>query len=70
MRTAGEGDREFMHSMEADAAAAAVLTTVLSRSDADFMVKHLMRAGGPVLRPRVNARTSSSDETVRHQIGE
>lgn len=70
MRTAGEGDRELIHSMEADAAATAVLTTVLSRSDADFMVEHLMRAGGPVLRPRVNARTPISEETVRHRMGE
>ncbi len=55
LRTAEEGDRSFLHDMEAGAAAAAALVTVLSRADAEYVSQHLSRAGGPALRPQVTA---------------
>jgi hypothetical protein len=53
LRTAEECDRSFLRDMEAAAAAAAALVTVLSRADAEYVAQHLSRAGGPALRPQV-----------------
>ena len=55
LRTAAQEDRSFIHGVEAEAAATAVLMTVLSSSDAAFSLDHLARRGGPALRPRVRS---------------
>ena len=41
-RTCLQADRDFMHQMESEAAAAAARVIALSRSDADFITQHLL----------------------------
>ena len=55
MRTAAQEVRSFIHGAEAEAAATAVLMTVLSRSDAAYSLTHLAGPDGPALRPRVRS---------------
>ena len=54
-RTTAQEDRSFIHSIEAEAAATAVLMTVLSSSDAAYSLEHLALPDGPALRPRVRS---------------
>ena len=55
MRTASQEDRSFIHGVEAEAAATAVLMTVLSTADASYSVQQLTTPDGPALRPRVRS---------------
>jgi hypothetical protein len=54
-RTAAAGDRDFLQRLEAEAVAQSILTTVLSRSDAQYMSDHLMQGGTETRRPVVSA---------------
>ena len=42
LRTCLPSDRDFMHQMESEAAAAAARVIALSRSDADYITQHLL----------------------------
>lgn len=48
LRTCLLADREFMHHMESEAAAAAARVVALSRSDANFITQHLLPSSSPV----------------------
>ena len=48
LRTCLPSDRDFMHHMESEAAAAAAIVIALSRSDADYITQHLLPKNCPV----------------------
>lgn len=51
LRTAEDGHRDLIYRLEQRALELSVLATVLSRSDAEYLSRHLARPGGPPLPP-------------------